>query len=142
MLFLLLPAFAQPYQVSRDTYGRVAAAGDVNGDGFADVVVSNCATGVVDLYLGSSDGLVDSASVVTGGCELAGVGDLDGDGADEILVGDPDANGGDGVISLYRGAALTFWKRRYGSGGERLGEQDVPLGMDAADAEGCVKSRR
>lgn len=128
MLLLVLPVFASPNLISRDIYSHVARVGDVNGDGFADIAASNCATGTVDLYLGSVDGLMEAASVVTGGCEIAGAGDQDQDGSDEVLVGDSDANGGDGAIYLYQGAGLTLWKTWNGSGGEGLGAAIAGLG--------------
>lgn len=103
-----------------DRFGDpVVRAGDVNGDGFDDLLIGawNYSViapegGRVYVYLGGPAG-VDSTPDWTKsyanpgakfGMSLAGVGDLDGDGYDEVLVG----AGRDGVSErgsayLYRG---------------------------------------
>ncbi len=84
----------------------VAGAGDVNGDGIDDVLVSAWDTGIfappgtVYLIYGTQYfppqtlGLASADVVITGvqsgdraGASLAGVGDVDGDGFDDFLIG-------------------------------------------------------
>ena len=80
--------------------GSVASAGDVNGDGFADVVVGAVGayggSGRVYLYLGGATGLATSpATTITGndgftsnfGDSVASAGDVNGDGYADVVVG-------------------------------------------------------
>jgi len=94
---------------------RIASAGDVNADGFADVAVSAGSTdepsGVVLIFLGSSTGLsatpdqvlTGGAGSVTFGWALASAGDVNGDGASDLLVGDPFVGTDAGRASLFQG---------------------------------------
>jgi hypothetical protein len=74
----------------------VAGAGDVNGDGFDDVLVNSSKANT--LYLGSAAGLSTTAAWTVAsnaagyGTSLAGAGDLNADGYDDVIVGEP--NGG------------------------------------------------
>ncbi len=88
---------------STSFYGSsVSAAGDVNNDGYDDVIVgaSTYDNGQADegrafVYLGSSLGLANTAVWTSEtnqagayfGCEVSGVGDVNNDGYDEVAVG-------------------------------------------------------
>jgi len=110
----------------------VACAGDVNGDGYDDLIVGapgftngEAAEGRALLFFGSSSGL-DSTAAWTAegdqagarlGCSVAGAGDVNGDGyADVILGAEGHSNGEDreGRAILYLGSsvgllAVTDW---------------------------------
>lgn len=94
------PALILTGDAHNDYLGRsVARAGDVNGDGYDDVVVAAQGygnfTGRVLLYTGGPGGLAGTPlSVVTGegpansfGVSLASAGDVNGDGYDDVIAG-------------------------------------------------------
>ena len=97
----------------------VAGAGDVDGDGLDDVIVGAPGTadgGAAYLFLGSSSGadsdseqqlvLEGAAADAAFGWSVAGVGDVDGDGLDDVLVGAPGAGeDAEGGAFLYLGSA-------------------------------------
>jgi len=103
-----VPAFTITGSTDMEQLGRaVSAAGDVNGDGFADVLVGapfadagGAERGQIYLYFGGSYGLSDiSVYTVTGaydfglfGISVAGAGDVNGDGFADVLIGAEQAN--------------------------------------------------
>jgi hypothetical protein len=100
--------------------GSVSDAGDVNGDGYSDVIVGapgyNSSEGRAYLYLGGPGGL-SSVSDWTGagdqsgaklGCSVSGAGDVNGDGYGDVIVGAEGYEDGElseGCITLYLGTA-------------------------------------
>ncbi|MEW5847328.1 MAG: FG-GAP-like repeat-containing protein [Myxococcota bacterium] len=89
----------------------VAHAGDVNGDGFSDVLVTapgEGRRGVVHLYLGNAAGLSTTPATTLRGpldsstrfaATVAGVGDVNGDGYGDVAVGSP----GDARVFIHHG---------------------------------------
>ena len=85
----------------------VAPGGDVNNDGFADVIVgapnyddADGDEGAAFIFLGSDAGISDTPDwMIVGesegdnlGMSVAGAGDVNGDGFDDVLVGSPNAS--------------------------------------------------
>ncbi len=100
----------------------VSAAGDVNGDGFSDVIIGSWLydngltdEGSVFVYHGSVTGLSASAdwfvqSNQSGsgfGSSVSTAGDVNGDGFSEVIVGAPEFDGGtvnEGAAFVYHGS--------------------------------------
>ena len=95
----------------------VESAGDVNGDGFDDVLVSAAIRsqnldqrGRVYLYLGSAGGpatteawFVEGEQSYTNLARALASGDVNGDGLSDALLGNPDFNSATGRALLYFG---------------------------------------
>jgi hypothetical protein len=102
-----------------DYFGcSVSTAGDVNGDGFSDVIIgtkeySNF-KGKAYVYYGSSIGLSAIPNwTATGeniqyyfGCSLSTAGDVNGDGYSDVLIG---ARGGHLVEPIYKGKTYLYY---------------------------------
>ncbi len=119
-------------------YGHsVASAGDVNADGYSDVIVGaylydNGQTdeGRVYIYHGSSTGLNPTANTVSEsnsanaqfGYSVSTAGDVNGDGFSDVLVGGPNWTGS-GRVYVFHGSVAgisTVWN--YGLNADGSGE--------------------
>ncbi len=121
------PAWSVESNVVNAKFGSdVSTAGDVNGDGFDDVLVAafrythgESSEGKVFLYLGSAQGLATTpAWQVEGnqanasyGSAIANAGDVNGDGYADFLVGAPSFDNGEaseGRAFLYLGSSTSI----------------------------------
>jgi len=155
-----------PSQIRAFFGGSVDAAGDINGDGYADVVIGATgwnrdrpwlglgtedppSEGAAFIYLGGPSGITgtnptNAAARIDGdqlnafmGNDVAGAGDVNADGFDDVLVGASGYPAGDPLLRSQEGAAFLFfgspsgisatgaaqaqWSVRGTLGGERLG---------------------
>nr|MBP6432089.1 FG-GAP repeat protein [Ferruginibacter sp.] len=106
--------------------GSVASAGDVNGDGYSDVIIgatgyddgANTDEGWAFVYHGSAAGLSatpnstpDDANQATAyfGTSVVSAGDVNGDGYSDVIIGaylyDDGANSNEGWAFVYHGSA-------------------------------------
>ncbi len=141
---------AQGDQAGAGLGWSVGTAGDVDGDGHADVIVGlryfdgvESDEGAAHVYLGGTAGLgATPAWVATGGEEganfgwsVATAGDVDGDGFADVIVGAPRAD----VPWLDAGAASVFLGSRLGLSTtpvwtEGSGQQSAQYGWSVAAA--------
>ena len=112
----------------------VAGAGDVNGDGYEDVIIGgshwgNTYRGYAFLYLGSSSGLSAEPTWESSGeqddahygTSVARAGDVNGDGFKDVVIGSPDHNTANldaGKAYLYFGCSVGLLDYLYHEGGE------------------------
>ena len=146
------PAFSAAGQAPGSTFGTVvAAAGDVNGDTFADLAVGtggahDNTVGKVYVFHGSAAGLtgtvaspafsaVGEAASNNFGAALAGGGDRNRDGFDDLTVGAKGYNGRTGKVYIFGGSAggLTGTPAApaFSAGGEAV---DDEFGISVANA--------
>jgi hypothetical protein len=91
----------------------IASAGDVDGDGFGDLIVGSPHEDTVYVYRGGSSGFASPAATLVGpsqsgfGWGVSSAGDVDGDGYADVVVGNPLQAAASG--SQVHGGALLYF---------------------------------
>jgi hypothetical protein len=124
----------------------VASAGDVNGDGYGDVIVgarSYGGTGAAFVFHGSGSGIADGSPATADtelhategfsafGHSVAGAGDVNGDGYADVIVGSRTHDAGESD----EGAAFVFLGSASGVDDGGPATADTQLESNQADAE-------
>ncbi len=101
----------------------VNTAGDINGDGYSDIIIS--VYGSVYVYLGSATGLESSYHLLVSGTWAVPTGDVNGDGYSDVLVSRS------GISEVYYGSGsglddipdlITSWSNSHGNGISTAGD--------------------
>ena len=128
----------------------VSTAGDVNGDGYSDIIIGSpwytndqTKEGKIFVYHGSSNGISgdpwtreSDQAYADFGDEVQTAGDVNGDGYSDIIVGSPSWDGGqtdEGKVWVYHGSSTGLpssgvnWTKE-------INQQDANLGIDGSVA--------
>lgn len=90
----------------------IAGAGDVDGDGFGDVIVGSHGLSRSYIYIGGPDGLKPAPYLTLAGkartnfgLAVASAGDMNGDGFGDVAVGTSDYSNDPGTVYIYMGGS-------------------------------------
>jgi len=111
---------------SYGTNGYNVCGGDINKDGFSDIMV--CAAGKIYIHFGGTPPSQNADIVFGYGTnrvfDCVATGDLNGDDTLDLIAGDYFSYSGNGSVYIYKGSAAfdtISWVEIKGHGGEELG---------------------
>ncbi len=140
----MLASYESPDPVAYARFGNeVARAGDVDNDGFKDILIgapyytedSFNITGAAFAFSGRTDALLQGnrGTQHNGlfGFSMAGIGDIDGDGTHEYVVGAPEESSSiftaNGSATVFGREAFLFQNKKSANGGDTIDyEIDFP----------------
>ncbi|MFA7000564.1 MAG: FG-GAP-like repeat-containing protein [Candidatus Omnitrophota bacterium] len=135
------PSWSSTGETAGDYYGyAVSAAGDVNGDGYSDVIVSAVSydvySGKAYVFHGSASGVSNTAAwsavgpwvYLSFGTSVAGAGDVNADGYSDVIVGSgTDYMGYEGKAYVFHGSAAGITGDSSSPAWSSLGETGADL---------------
>lgn len=111
---------------------RVISDGDLDGDGSEDVVIGHDGGSITVHLSGSATPMQFQVTSLPGRDASFDVADVDGDGFDDLLLGDPAADSGNGSVKVHSGSRNgpdpTITWNLPGNSTEGLGDAVVALG--------------
>ncbi|MBN2571753.1 MAG: FG-GAP repeat protein [Ignavibacteriales bacterium] len=102
---------------SNDKFGcSVSTAGDVNNDGYSDIIIGASGCGKAYIFFGGTSNDTIPDKILTGegyvnsfGCSVSTANDINNDGFDDVIVGDMDyynsASNAKGRVYIYHGGS-------------------------------------
>jgi len=125
----------------------VSTAGDVNNDGYDDILIGTSDDGIYVIYGSSTKLSLDSLSTAIQfigetmydiGYFVSSAGDVNGDGYDDVLIGD----GGNNTAGLYAGAAYLGYVYIDNDHDGITGSAGLFSGSDCNDNDAAVSSNQ
>jgi hypothetical protein len=132
------------FKSTPETIAPVPVAGDVNGDGFSDIIVgapnASGGSGKAYVYLGGPDAIVGNkyALAILGeqasqfGMSVAMAGDLNGDGYEDMVIGAPGYDNTNGAVYIMFGSQNISNKQE-----EKLSSASDIIKITSANVGGC-----